>query len=898
MDRIKHYGKFSINHLPYSFRIKYLRRRHLAIVQIHMAEHVDPVFLGRANAGTEGLSGAEFDLYNCGAAGVDSAREWLDSGPFDSDAELDSRMDNFYDEVGRLKAALRTRVAISELESRAESGGSGKILFDARSVQSAVHGGRGIGRFAMAALESVLTTAVAEQLVLLIDSGLDPMPLELVGTVSQVTHVADSETSEFGLFIQPSPMTALALPLLAILGSSISKLALVFDFIPLDYPSVYLKGAAQRAEYAANLDALKLYSEFVCISHLARTQLVDFFESGGASSVAVSAASEALVAWPRGVMPSSQVGGASKSGPIVVITGDEPRKNTLGALSGIGVATAGETLRDVVVLGMPKHGELVHHLAMYAALRPGEAVASARLSDAGMSELLTSASAVVVASFDEGLSLPVIEALRCGTPVIASDIAAHRELIGTGSFLCDPTDPGDIARALFKHRGRMETAKAQWATLTKHQHLVLEDVISQRVSQVDYVSDVGVSSGLRALPERRLSIGVATPWEPQPSGVADFSAATIRALGELADVSVYVTSGAQFGSLDSGLTFSSVETLFESGGRHDHDVLISVVGNSHFHLPFVELLALTDCVVIAHDTRMVEFYMALRGKGGAEDMMLRTLEPGASEVLSPSLDAQIDDMRLLQNAGMWEVARRAQKLILHSASAAPRIAVETGVSPVVLPFANQRVPLESSVTSEVRAAAASRLGLESGVVHLATFGYVDFRTKLTDVVLESVGWLVAWGQPVVLHVVGAAGDTETQSLVSRASELGVDLRITGFVSDSVFRDYLLAVDIGIQLRISPLLGVSGPLSDLAAFGTSAVASQGLALDVDAPVYVDRLPDWVSPLIVAEALAVQIGAPHSAEEKEESRLEYLRGKDPVPYAQRLLEILKGEFSATD
>ncbi len=55
-------------------------------------------------------------------------------------------------------------------------------------------------------------------------------------------------------------------------------------------------------------------------------------------------------------------------------------------------------------------------------------------------------------------------------------------------------------------------------------------------------------------------------------------------------MTVYVTSGAQESAADSGVRMKSVESLFESGGKHDHDVMVVVVGNSHFHLPFVELL--------------------------------------------------------------------------------------------------------------------------------------------------------------------------------------------------------------------------------------------------------------------------------------------------------------------
>jgi hypothetical protein len=395
-------------------------------------------------------------------------------------------------------------------------------------------------------------------------------------------------------------------------------------------------------------------------------------------------------------------------------------------------------------------------------------------------------------------------------------------------------------------------------------------------------------------PAARLSIGVATPWEPQPTGVADFSAATIRALAEYADLTVYTTSEAIPTAEDlanTGLTFKSVEVLFDQHGEHEHDALLVVLGNSHYHVPFLNLLSVTDCIAIAHDTRMVELYMALRGKGGAEDIMLRTLDGGAPDQISPSLDDQIDDMRLLQNAGMWEVARRSQGLILHSSSAASRIERETGVTPFVLPFANQRVPHLPVITESDRAAAVQRLELDPHKIHLSTFGYVDFRTKMTDIVLEAAGWLALWGNSVVLHVVGAAPDAQHAALVSRAHELGVELHITGFVADTEFRDNLMATDIGIQLRVSPLLGVSGPLSDLAAFGTTSVASNGLAVDVDAPSYVKRLPDWISPVMVAQEVEKLILSPLTPAEKEADRVTYLAGKDTKLYAEKLLEVIK-------
>ena len=93
-----------------------------------------------------------------------------------------------------------------------------------------------------------------------------------------------------------------------------------------------------------------------------------------------------------------------------------------------------------------------------------------------------------------------------------------------------------------------------------------------------------------------------------------------------------------------------------------------------------------------------------------------------------------------------------------------------------------------------------------------------------------------------------------------------------------------------QLRVSPLLGVSGPLSDMAAYGTPAVANRGLCADVDTPAFIDRLPDDVSPVMVAEAIEQRLANPLPADEIEALRVDYLDRKSPQNYARDLHELL--------
>ncbi len=89
------------------------------------------------------------------------------------------------------------------------------------------------------------------------------------------------------------------------------------------------------------------------------------------------------------------------------------------------------------------------------------------LSDAGLVRLLAGARGLVAPSSIEGFDLPVVEALSLGVPVIASDIAVHREL-ALKAVLVDPLDgPGWLAAletACVVTRKRPARTAPTWST--------------------------------------------------------------------------------------------------------------------------------------------------------------------------------------------------------------------------------------------------------------------------------------------------------------------------------------------------------------------------------------------------------------------------------------------------
>lgn len=73
------------------------------------------------------------------------------------------------------------------------------------------------------------------------------------------------------------------------------------------------------------------------------------------------------------------------------------------------------------------------------------------IDEADKGGLLGGALALVFPSLHEGFGFPVIEAMHCGAPVVASHTSSLPELIGDAGLLADPNSPADIAAAMSRY---------------------------------------------------------------------------------------------------------------------------------------------------------------------------------------------------------------------------------------------------------------------------------------------------------------------------------------------------------------------------------------------------------------------------------------------------------------
>jgi len=126
--------------------------------------------------------------------------------------------------------------------------------------------------------------------------------------------------------------------------------------------------------------------------------------------------------------------------PYVLTVASRIARKNLGAL-------------DVTAARLAAHGvDLVAAGGDRPQFRAARAAAGPRdlgpVPDAHLPGLYAGASAFVLPSLYEGFGLPCVEAMACGTPVVASDAAALPETCGDAALYADPRDPAGIADAV------------------------------------------------------------------------------------------------------------------------------------------------------------------------------------------------------------------------------------------------------------------------------------------------------------------------------------------------------------------------------------------------------------------------------------------------------------------
>ncbi len=147
---------------------------------------------------------------------------------------------------------------------------------------------------------------------------------------------------------------------------------------------------------------------------------------------------------------------------VAVASAESPLKGVSYLLDAVAKLRTERDVELQLVCRLQPGGATEQHIA---ALGLADCVhVSSGLSDGELAGLLASAEVMCVPSLYEGFSLPTIEALACGTPVVASRAGALPEVLGTDGSAAVLVEPGD-AEALAAEIGRLLDAPEERARL-------------------------------------------------------------------------------------------------------------------------------------------------------------------------------------------------------------------------------------------------------------------------------------------------------------------------------------------------------------------------------------------------------------------------------------------------
>ena len=771
-----------------------------------------------------------------------------------------------------------------------------QILADIRSLQDPSYAGRGIGSHAAFVLRWLRNCRVARGgIVGLIDPNLGPLSAKNAALCDEIRPAfVCNRIDQPSMFLSLSPLTHNSLVQSQLLHRAhILPIAVVYDFIPLELPHLYLADPDAHVAYVASFKWLEAFSAFLPISEHCGAEIVRMLGiSADQASVTGVALREAFSCrFDSRATPLKRPDGAAAQ-TILFVGGPDPRKNleTVVAAHTILVTNGQPDLQLVVGGGYPDAWQQqVRKEVQDRTGRFANILFLGHVSDEELIKWHAHAAVTVTASLAEGFSMPVIEAIASGGVAIVSDIPVHRELVDQPEALFSPTDAHDLATKL----GETFRCSSLRDSLRERQRNVAGRFSPKAVGQrLEAAIEGYVESFLvrrRTLPGRkRPRIAMVTPYPPDHSGVADYSKKCVESLVKFVDVDVYTDSHETAANL-------AVERFYPISAaawlRPDYDAVIAVAGNSQYHKKILELHRKFGGPCIMHDNRLGELTAWWKGVEHLRKLAERSLGRAiSSEEVSDWLANPASQPTLFYD----EMLEHTEPLFVHSEGIRSHALRLYGINAEYLPFCVYRDFTAEDISVAARRAARESLGIPQDQMVVISLGIVD-KAKNPAKCIEAIVGVGERGMPAHLYFVGqcTAGVREPLSILAASS--GITDRVhflDGWVSEDEYRLFIVAANAGIQLRAHFYGGISGALADCVAAGLPTVANEDLATAIDAPCYISRVPDRPTADQVVDALSNCLINSADRHRQEQARLAYSRKHNFDDYARRLLSRLLG------
>jgi glycosyltransferase involved in cell wall biosynthesis len=251
------------------------------------------------------------------------------------------------------------------------------------------------------------------------------------------------------------------------------------DAIPWDHPEWLTRENALHARFVL-APALRRALGVIVPSEHTRERLVRAVRGLDPEAIAVT---------PYGIGPQFTPGPAVEREPFLLAVGTlQPRKNLETALRAFERLVADGLDHRLTIAGGRgwRDASLLERIASSPARDRIDRVG--HVSDAELLDLYRSAACLLYPSRAEGFGFPPLEAMACGTPVVAAAAGSLPEVVGDAAPLVDPVDAAGLAAAvssvlndtpLWRERGLARAMTFSWARCAELTVAAYDDAIAR-----------------------------------------------------------------------------------------------------------------------------------------------------------------------------------------------------------------------------------------------------------------------------------------------------------------------------------------------------------------------------------------------------------------------------------
>lgn len=490
---------------------------------------------------------------------------------------------------------------------------------------------------------------------------------------------------------------------------------------------------------------------------------------------------------------------------LICAGGSDRRKNLHRLIQAYGLLDFKlRQMYQLLLVGKMPEGDIraLQATAKSSGLSKDDLVFAGYVTDEDLVQLFNLCELFVFPSWHEGFGLPALEAMSCGAPVIGANTSSLPEVIGREDALFDPFSQEAIAEKIAQVLGSENCRQDLSRHGLKQSQLFSWDESGRRtIRALEQVGKREKRLESSLISSKMPKLAYVSPLPPERTGIADYSAELLPALGSYYDIEVIV---AQSQISDSWITENCPIRSVEWFASHvdDYQRVLYHFGNSPFHRHMFELLEQIPGVVCLHDFFMSGYsrYMEVTGKSECYWCRDLYLSHGYKAVRE-RFHAHDDETVIYEYPCNFSVLRSANGIIVHS-DYSRRLASKWYGSSWGQDWVT--IPLTRKLGNTTdRENSRTHLGIDKDAFIVCSFGFLAY-TKLSHRLL--MAWLasdLAKNSSCDLIFVGENhGGEYGRDLVSMIDNSGVRdrIRITGWVDADEFRRYLVAADMAVQFR--------------------------------------------------------------------------------------------------